>query len=88
MESKNEPIIHTASSIVPIISPPKSTDTTSTRTTTLIYQIPRPLSTPSTPPSGFSPILPLDLPFETPPGAHTLSPSDSSPLTLPQGEPN
>ena len=88
--STNEILLYTAYSTVPIIFPPeynpspspKYTDRTSTSPTTYPPHIIIPLSAPSTPPSEFSPRLPLDFPFDTPPGAHTSIPSDSSPLTL------
>ena len=87
-QSTNKLILTTASSTAPIIFPPNSIDTTSTSPTTYPSYILIPLSAPSTPPSGFSPRLPPDSPFDTPQGAHILNPSGSSRLTLPPGRNN
>ena len=87
-ESINELLISSDSIKLTNIFPLKSIDTTSTSPTTYPSYIISPLFAPSTPPSGFYPILPPYLTFETPSVVHTSIPSDSSPITLPTWEPN
>ena len=74
-DSENELLLSTYFSTVPSIFPFNSTDTTSISTTTYPSQILSLLSVPSTPPSGFSPILQLYFLFDTALGAHTSIPS-------------
>ena len=84
-DSTNELPLYTASSTVPIIFRPKSTDTTYTSPKIYPSHILSSLSAPSTPPSVFSSRSPPGFPFDTSQVEHNPIPSESSQFTLPPG---